>query len=49
MVPGAEAAMSLGERAELRGTVIEGKYRLGERIGIGGTGVTCPVGLFAKS
>jgi serine/threonine protein kinase len=31
--------MSLGERAELRGAVIEGKYRLGERIGIGGTGV----------
>ena len=31
--------MSLGERADLRGAVIEGKYRLGERIGIGGTGV----------
>lgn len=31
--------MALGERADLRGTVIEGKYRIGERIGIGGTGV----------
>lgn len=28
-----------GERSELRGQIIEGRYRVGARIGIGGTGV----------
>lgn len=31
--------MSAAERQELAGTVLDGRYRLGERIGIGGTGV----------
>ncbi|MGD8858826.1 MAG: serine/threonine-protein kinase [Myxococcales bacterium] len=31
--------MSKDERAELLGTVLEGRYKIGRRIGIGGTGV----------
>jgi serine/threonine-protein kinase len=31
--------MGSKERAELSGTVLEGKYRIGRRIGVGGTGV----------
>ncbi len=31
--------MTTGERSDLTGTVVDGRYRIGRRIGIGGTGV----------
>lgn len=31
--------MTVGERSNLTGTVVDGRYRVGRRIGIGGTGV----------